>query len=166
MTSYATEQQLTTTIHISSTDIYRTKNIDGLILHKLKSKIEGFCGRSGYVIPDSTHIVQRSTGTIQTLDGKNVTEFDLTYTVNTIHPKKDDVYECIIDSITKMGLIAYLDISGHDTKSSPILFIIPQEYIGEKELDSFSEGQKIEVTILEIRVKYRATQIQAVARLN
>ena len=166
MTTYETEQQLTTTVHISSTDIYRTKNIDGLILHNLKSKIEGFCGRSGYVIPDSTHIVQRSTGTIQTLDGKNVTEFDLTYTVKTIHPKKDDVYECVVDSITKMGLIAYLDIPGHDTKNSPILFIIPQEYLGDKELDSFSEGQKIEVTILEIRVKYRATQIQAVAKLN
>ena len=65
-----------------------------------------------------------------------------------------------------MGLIAYLDISGQDTKSSPILFIIPQEYLGEVALDSFSEGQKIEVTILEIRVKYRASQIQAVAKLN
>jgi len=165
MTSYETEQQLTTTVHIPSKDIYRTKNIDGLILHNLKNKIEGFCGGGSYVIPDSTHIIQRSTGTIQTLDGTNVTEYDLTYKVNAIHPKKDDIYECIIDSITKMGLIAYLDIPGLDTKNSPILFIIPHEYLGDQDIETFNEEQKIEVKILEIRVKYRSTQIQAVAEL-
>ena len=37
-----TDQILTTTIQINSSDIFRTRNIDGIILHKLK-KFEEKC---------------------------------------------------------------------------------------------------------------------------
>lgn len=165
MTQYETEQLLTTTIHILSKDIYRTKNVDGLILHNLKKSTEGCCGKSGYIVFDSTSIVQRSAGTILTLDGENVIQYNITYKVTSINPKKNDIYECVVDSITKMGLIAYLDVKGkdYDTKSSPILFIIPQEYLGDHDIDTFNEGRGIRVKILETRKKYRSIQIQAVA---
>ena len=40
MESHEKEQLLTTKIHINSSDIYKTKNIDGLIKFNMKKQIE------------------------------------------------------------------------------------------------------------------------------
>lgn len=156
-----------TTIHIPSKDIYRTKDIDGLIKFNLKKQIENVCGKYGYVLENSVSIVKRSIGKIVTHAGVSNIEYNITYKMNTILPCKGDVYEAVVDSITKMGIISYLKMEStkfNSIKESPLLIIVPQIYL-DKELDSYSKGQKIKVEVLDKRVKYRAKQIQVVGKI-
>lgn len=156
-----------TTIHIPSKDIYRTKDIDGLIKFNLKKQIENVCGKYGYVLENSVSIVKRSIGKIVTHAGISNIEYNITYKMDTILPCKGDVYEAVVDSITKMGIISYLQMEStkfNSIKESPLLIIVPQMYL-DKELDSYSKGQKIKVEVLDKRVKYRAKQIQVVGKI-
>lgn len=156
-----------TTIHIPSKDIYRTKDIDGLIKFNLKKQIENVCGKYGYVLENSVSIVKRSIGKIVTHAGISNIEYNITYKMDTILPCKGDVYEAVVDSITKMGIISYLKMEStkfNSIKESPLLIIVPQMYL-DKELDSYSKGQKIQVEVLDKRVKYRAKQIQVVGKI-
>lgn len=168
MSTHISEQLLTTTIHIKSSDIYKTKNLDGLIKHHLKKLNEGYCGKYGYVIPNSIKIVKRSVGKAVTHNTESKVEFGVVYKMKTILPCNGDKYDCIIESITKMGIIAYMNTdqeSKCNVKDSPVLVIIPEEYIEEKSLDDFEIEQQIKVEILESRIKYRSKQIQTVGKI-
>ena len=168
MDSHIKKQLLTTKIHINSSDIYKTKNIDGLIKFNMKKQIEGFCNDNGYVFIDSLKIIKRSHGIIITQNNVSKIEFDITYEINVLLPCKDDKYDCIIESITKMGIIAYMysnDDTINNIQKSPLLFIVPEEYIGDNDISKFIKGQKINITVVEIRIKYRSSQIQVVGKI-
>jgi|TARA_B110000967_G_C18712516_1_gene473453 DNA-directed RNA polymerase subunit E'/Rpb7 len=162
------EQLLTTTIQIDAAEMYKTKNIDGIIKYNLKNEIEGYCGKHGYVLKDSVQVLKRSIGKVITHNSKSKVEYNLTYKMKVILPAVKEVYTSIIDSITKMGIIAFMANVKHNPENkiegSPILFIIPSEY--EKDLSFYKVGQKIEVEVLQSRIKYRAKQIQVVGRID
>ena len=85
-----------------------------------------------------------------------------------IFPTSSEIYTCKIDNITKMGIIAYMESDDEKLNTineSPILFIVPNEYI-EDDISLFSKGQKIDVEVVRERVKYRTKQIQVVGKLN
>ena len=68
-----------------------------------------------------------------------------------------------------MGIVAYMNTNDEKTnniKDSPILMIIPQEYIFKKTISDYSIGEKIDVEILDLRLKYRLSQIQTVAQIG
>jgi|TARA_B110000971_G_scaffold197295_1_gene213029 hypothetical protein len=161
------EQLLTTTIHIDSRDVYKSKSIDGLIKYKLKEKTEGFCGKHGYVVKGSVVVVKRSIGKAITHNNQSKIEYNLTYKLKTILPCVEEKYTCIIDSITKMGIIAYLkstDDNLSNLTDSPILFIVPQGYVDDITL--FSKDQKVEIEVIQNRVKYQTKQIQVVGKIT
>lgn len=167
MSDKFTQELKTTTIHIPAKDIYRTKDIDGLIKFSLKKQIENVCGKYGYVLEDSVSIVKRSIGKIITHNSISNIEYNITYKIDSIYPCKGDIYEAVIDSITKMGLISYLKLESdkfNSAKDSPLLIIVPQLYL-DKELESYSKGQKIKIEVLDKRIKYRAKQIQVVGKI-
>ena len=105
MNSYENEQMLTTTVHIPIQKITTSRNIDGLITYHLKNLFEGMCGKEGYVIKNSIFVVQRSIGKIVTIDSKSNVQYDVTYKLRTIHPSKDDEYECLVEDSVIDGLI-------------------------------------------------------------
>tara|TARA_Y100000996_G_C22351133_1_gene572832 strand:+ start:200 stop:715 length:516 start_codon:yes stop_codon:yes gene_type:complete len=170
MNTYENEQLLTTTVHIPIQKITKTKNIDGLITYHLKNLFEGVCGKEGYVVKNSIFVVQRSIGKIVTIDSKSKIQYDVIYKLKTIYPSKQDEYECIIDSISKMGIISYLDYNTEEEKTniknSPLLIIIPLEYIkGDKKITDYYINDKIVVSVLDSRIKYKSKQIQVVAEI-
>ena len=155
MKSHEKEQLLTTIIQIDSNKIFKCKNINGLILYSLKKNLEEKCIKNGFVLPNTISIVERSYGKMINIDKVSKIQYSLTYKVKTLLPKKDDEYECIIDSITKMGIISYFSTNKEeDIKNSPLLIIIPREYIEEDRLNSMTKGQKIRVKVLDSRIKY------------
>jgi len=167
MSNISAQELKTTTIHIPSKDIYRTKDIDGLIKFTLKKQIENVCGKYGYVLENSVSIIKRSVGKIVTHNGVSNIEYNITYKMDSIYPCKGDIYEAVVDSITKMGLISYLKFESdkfNSVKDSPVLIIVPQLYL-DKELESYSKGQKIKIEVLDKRIKYRAKQIQVVGKI-
>ena len=87
--------------------------------------------------------------------------------MDSIYPCKGDIYEAVVDSITKMGLISYLKLESdkfNSVKESPVLIIVPQMYL-DKDLDSYVKNQKIKIEVLDKRVKYRAKQIKVVGKI-
>ena len=151
------EQLISDTILIPAKDLLKNKNIDGYILHYIKSNYENICHNNGYVIPDSSELIQRSYGKITTINNMNYIQYNINYKNKSIIPVKDEIFTCIIDSSTKMGIVGYLDFKDvTDIKNTPILFIIPNEFIKtEKE---FSKGEKIKIKVLDTRIKFQAKQ--------
>ena len=168
MSSHGNEQLLTTTIQLNASDIYRTKNIDGLIKYKLKNEMEGVCGKYGYVNKDTISIIKRSIGRAITHNNQSKIEYNITYKMKVILPCESEVYTCIIDSITKMGIIAFMELDNEDLNNvsdSPLLFIVPQEYI-EDDISLYKKQQKISIEVIQNRIKYRSKQIQVVGKIT
>jgi len=161
------EQILSISIQLSQIELKKTKNIDGLLLYKLKRRLEKKCCECGYVLENSLSIVERSIGKIRSVDGSSMIQYDLNYKVKTINPFKDEEYECIVDSITKMGIISYIRLNDDDKIDvTPLLVIIPKDYISEERFTKIEIGQKIKVSILDSRMKHLSENIQAVGKLS
>ena len=168
MSDYEKEQLLTTTIQINSSDIYKTKNIDGLIKYRLKEQMEEVCGKYGYVVKDTISIIKRSIGKVITHNNQSKIEYNLTFKMKVISPSFSEIFTCIIDSITKMGIISYMkmdDEKYNNINKSPILFIVPKEYI-EDDISLFTTNQKINIEVVQKRIKYRTKQIQVVGKIS
>jgi len=65
-----------------------------------------------------------------------------------------------------MGIIGYLyDKEGkYNIENSPILFIVPSQYI--EDIDIYKRDMNIEIEILQSRIKYKSKQIQVVGKLS
>jgi hypothetical protein len=158
-----TEQILNRTVQIKAKDIYKTKNIDGIIAHKLK-KFEGKCTKSGYILEDSIQIIQRSVGKVYNINRESYIEYKINYKIKSILPKIGEKYECIIGSITKMGLICYIELpTTTNISDSPLLIIIPKEYC---EIDKYKNGDKVTILTIDLRIKFMATQIQLIGKIE
>lgn len=161
--SITTDQILSETIQIKSSDIFKTRNIDGIISHKLK-KYEGKCTKNGYVVNDSIEIVNRSVGKIINIDNKSLIEYKINYKIKTISPNKGCIYDCIINNITKMGLICFVEFGDQkELKTSPLLVIVPKEYC---DIEKVKEGYKIKVETMDKRIKYMGKQIQLIGKIS
>ena len=166
MTLNIKEQVLDITIEITQREISKTKNIDGLLLYKLRKRLEKKCGECGYVLENSLSIIERKHGKIRSVDNTSVLQYDINYKVKTINPFKDEKYECYVDSITKMGIISYLRLNEEDTiKETPLLVIIPKDYVSEESFEKIQKGSKIKIKILDSRMKHLSENIQSVGSL-
>ena len=166
MSDYQKEILFTTSIQLNSNECSRCKNIDGLIKYKLKKEHEKLCNKHGYVLENTLKVVKRSIGKVVTHDNMSMIEYNITMKLNVIYPCEKDIFTVKIDNITKMGVIGYLDVSEdkYDIENSPILFIIPSGYI--EDIESLKVGMKIEVIVLQSRIKYKSKQIQVVGKLS
>ncbi len=162
-------QEINTTLHIP-VDSVKTSQIDKQICQTLKDRDEGYCGKYGYVVPDTVRLLQRSLPRIVSVDSRSFLEYSVCYAVDTIYPCKGDTYECKIESVTKMGLMGYLDHKLHEDppclKNTPILFIIPQQMLEDVDDSLKKPGTSLQVEVLERRIKYRSKQIQVVAKIS
>jgi len=159
--AYIKEQLLTTTCQLDSRDISKTKNIDGLLKHKLKKEYENVCNKHGYVLKDSLQIKSRSIGKLVNHSESKI-EYQITIKTNVIYPCEKDIFTCKIDNITKMGAIGCLTGS-YTIEDSPIIFIIPTEYIND--IDNLLVKSQVTVEVLQSRIKYKAKQIQVVGKI-
>ena len=155
------EQLITTTIQLHSRDISKNKNIDGLLQYKLKREYENLCNKHGYVLKDSVKIRNRSVGKLVN-HNESMIEYQITFVSKVIYPCEKDIFTCKIDNITKMGAIGCLGGST-SIEDSPIIFIIPTEYI--KDIDGLSVESNVSVEVLQSRIKYKAKQIQVVGKI-
>ena len=156
---------LTTSINISPNKI--KGDINKLLLFILKQKYEGSCNKDGYIIKDSIQLINRSIGQIRTINNKSITNYNVTYKSDIIIPSENEQFTCYVETINKLGIIAYIRLHKDDTMAdSPFIIIIPNEYINDKDkLNSISINDKITIKIKSFRIKYLAKQIQIVATL-
>ena len=161
--SYASKQSFQTNLNIHSK--YLNKDIDNLILIKLKEKYENKCSENGFVIEDSIEINKRKIGKIKTISNKSCISYDVLYSANIIYPTEGDEMEIIVDRVNKMGVLGYININDNDFEGSPLIIIIPSEYFNEttRDINSITKFQKINVKVLGCRIKFNSKKIQIVA---
>ena len=160
---YIKEQLITTTILLQMNDISNKQNIDGILRYKLKNEYENLCNKHGYVLKDSIVIKNRSVGKLVIHNNESMVEYQITMKTGIISPCVNDIFTCKIDSITKMGAIGFLSSNDYTIENSPIIFIIPTEYIDD--IESLSKDSNIKVEVLQSRIKYKSKQIQVVGKI-
>ena len=162
--SYINKQILSTKLNIKSNEL--NKDINGLILHKLKQKYENICTENGFIIKDSINLINRELGKIITIDNINYISYLVKYNAEIIYPSEGDIIDVTVDRVNKMGIISYLDNPDKNLEGSPLIIIIPQEYFDEstKDINSITKNQKLNVEILSTRIKYGNSKIQIVGK--
>ena len=84
-----------------------------------------------------------------------------------ISPKEGDAFEAVIDSVNKMGAIAFVKYDDITTlQESPLIIILPNEYFNDStyQLNDMNKGHKLKVEIVAVRIKFRSEQIHVVAK--
>tara|TARA_B100001093_G_C26809747_1_gene1007059 strand:+ start:296 stop:790 length:495 start_codon:yes stop_codon:yes gene_type:complete len=157
------EQLFSDTILIQAKNL--KNNIDNYINYYLKNKFEGKCYNNSYIIKDSINIVNRSFGRLSTINNEGYIKYEVTYKVNSITPGINEKYDCKISSITKMGVVGYLDYGDNSNiEDSPLLFIIPKTYFEDENTSSLKVGDILRVELLDIRTKFMKKQIQVIGK--
>ena len=167
MESFINEKILSSTINIPILKLTKTKNIDGLVKQEFKNNNEKICNSEGYILKNSIQIIQRSVGKVLNINSESFIQYKINYKFKYIYPSKDDILECVVDSISKMGIIGYLNFTDSEEdnitiKNSPILIIIPNEFLSDKDIKI---NDKINISVLDSRIKYRAIQMQIVGKI-
>jgi len=154
---------LSGTLLVKYKDIVSKKNVDNYLKYLLKNKYEGKCHNNGYIIVNSLELIQRSIGNIRTIDSESYVSYEINYKIKSIVPCIGDIFECVINSITKMGIIGYLNYGDNtEIEVSPLLFIIPREYIDEE--TKYGKNDTIKVEVLDTRIKFMSNQIQIIGK--
>ena len=145
---------------------YLSKNINNIILQKLKEKYEGKCSEHGYILTDSTKLINRKLGNIITIDNNSYINYIVNYNADILYPSEGDEITTIVDRVNKMGVLGYIKFKESDEfEKSPLIIIIPNEYFteGKRDINSITKGQKLNVKILGCRIKFGHEKIQIVA---
>lgn len=149
-------------IHVNPSDIRST--IGNAIEEKLKKDMEGVCCDDGYILKNSIQIIERSVGKIINVNNQSKIKYDIKYSCSVLTPTKGTHIDCYINSVTKMGAVAYIKYEKMtEFQESPLLIIIPKSYSPEAE--SLELNKKFKIEILATRIKYRSNQIHVVAKL-
>jgi hypothetical protein len=162
MEKYYKNILFTLTTHLQSNQISSGKNIDGLLNYKIKNELGNYCKSQGYILKDTLKIMNRSIGKLVTQENKSLVEYKLTIKADVISPSQSDILVAKIDSITKMGIIGYLSDKDYTIETSPIIFIIPNQYV--EDIEIFKKDMNIKVEVLQSRMKYQSKQIQVVGK--
>ena len=165
------EQIFNDTISLISSDL--NKDIDNIILNKLKKKYEGLCKDNSFILNNSINILKRSLGRIETSDNINYIKYDISYKCSNLSPNIGDKIDCYVNNKNKMGIIAYVRInedfrtSDNNFDNSPLIIIIPNDIINEGtgNINDINIEQKLQIEILGTRIKYRNEKIQVVGKI-
>jgi DNA-directed RNA polymerase subunit E'/Rpb7 len=145
------------------------KDIDNIVLLKLKKLFEGYCKDNCFVLNNSINMINKSLGKIETHENKNIIKYDVKYSCDIISPSKGQEIDIIVNSVNKMGIIGYIKIDEKYSKSdkpfenSPLIIIIPEDLIDN--INDINIGQKIKASILDYRIKFRNEQIQIICKM-
>ena len=165
------EQIFNDTISLISSDL--NKDIDNIILYKLKKKFEGLCKDNCFILKNSVSIIKRSMGQIETHDNINHIKYNIHYKCDILTPNNGEKIECYVSNISKMGIIAYIKIpekyrvNENNFENSPLIIIIPNDIINDNNINinDINIGQKLNIEILGSRIKYRNEKIQIVGKI-
>jgi len=164
--TYKNNQILETNLNVDSRDL--NKDLDRLILHKLKEKYENICTEHGFIIPNSIELINRKLGKINTINNVSYISYIVKYSADIIYPSEGDKLDIRVDRVNKMGVLGYIELDKKDFESSPLIIIVPNEYFTEetRDINSITKNQTLNVTIIGCRIKYGNKKIQIIASPN
>jgi len=160
MKDYFITQEASTIFHLPM-EMCQGGDIHQILETMISRKKEGLCDNHGFILRDTVRLVSYSIGKIVTVDRKSVIEYNITYTFQSLFPAPKDRYQCVINSITKMGIVGYLQ--GYTPEDSPLILMVPPMFSNGDE--TLNKKDVIEVEVMNSRIKYRTKQIQVVVKM-
>ena len=146
-------------IYLSPTDI--NKNIDEIILLKLKKKIEGKCIKVGYVVPNTIKVVSRSMGMVYNSNFNGFTTCHVTYIAEVCNPGIGQIIECQVENIDKYQVVCYIDTP----ERSPLeIYLFKQHHVNNTDYAGLKKNDIIKVKIGGSSWNYCANQITSIAQ--
>lgn len=154
--------------HIQLTPRELQVQFEKYILDKIRSQLEGICGRYGYIRPNSITIVKRSAGMLMKPHFNGHIRFEVLCKAFVCNPPQGMVVEATVRNKNELGLYAESTIE-LDGETIPILdIIIPSKSAGivsELDLTKVQIGEVIFVEIVGKTFKYRDPKISVIGRL-
>ena len=166
---YITDQIFNNNISLNPTDL--NKDIDNIILLKLKKIYEGYCKDYCYILNNSINIINRTMGKIETYENNNIIKYNVKYSCDIISPTKGEKIKIKVSNINKMGIIGYIKIdekystSDNPFDNSPLIIIVPNDMITNYNINDINIGSVLHVEILGFRIKFRNEKIQVVCKI-
>ena len=121
-----------------------------------RDNLEGKCKKEGYIRPRSSVLIQYSTPLVKSSN----CIYNVTYECDVCKPEREEIYECKIIGITKIGIKAVIS-----TVHNPILFHIVQACNEDIDLSSFKKDQTIMARIIETKNQLNEPQIEVIAEI-
>ena len=165
------EKYLHTEIFTMKIDLPISKigyNINGLLTSEIQNRCGNTCNENGYIFKDSITLLNRSTGEISAISNKSSISYLVKYSADIITPSKNEKYDCMIEEISKMGILAFIkdDLKYNTINDSPLLIIIPLPLLQSQNIsiDDYNKGDKINIIVEAVRIKYNNKTIQIIGR--
>lgn len=138
---------------------FTIEEIDNMTKEKLEI-IEGKCIGSGYVIPQSVKIINRS-DIYFPLESLNLTySIDVEYKYTVCNPNPDSIITCKIETTNKIGALGKLDCD-----CSPLIIIIPSDLCDHNKLKELTSGSKVKVKIVGKKFEQNDRKITCIAEI-
>jgi DNA-directed RNA polymerase subunit E'/Rpb7 len=154
--------------HIQLTPRELQVQFEKYILDKIRSQLEGICGRYGYIRPKSVSIVKRSAGMLMKPHFNGHIRFEVLCKALVCNPPQGMVVEAVVRNKNELGLYAESSIE-LDGEHVPILdIIVPSKSAGivsELDLSKVQSGDTIFVEVVGKTFKYRDLKISIIGRL-
>ncbi len=136
-------------------------DIDGYLLKKIRTQLEGQCCVHGYVYPGNTQILARSMG--QAEHGRFTADFIFYCKIRVycFSPYANQEVDARIFKMNKIGAYALIVENGNTLEAMRIL--IPRDlHLGNAEFDNLQVGDTLRVRILRSRFQNNDAFIQGV----
>ena len=134
------------------------KNIDEIVLQKLKDDFENKCNENGFIKKDSIELIQRMNGIVNQYIDLSIINFSVIFKCLICNPSPGLIIKCKVIESIKPGLICEL---------FPLSIIVPNQLHSNKKIfNSINIGDSIEVKIMNSKFKKNEQEIQIVGILN
>lgn len=168
--SYLSNQILSDSIHLNPNQL-NSDNLTELIIKILIKKNENTCNEIGYVIKNTVKLISKQLGELINIGNQNQIIYNVKYSSNILKPTEGDVIECYIESINKMGVLAYIKLGDilsnyegeNNMSDSPLIIIVPLNLI--ENINDLNVKQKINIVVNATRNKYKSDKIQVIGQM-
>ena len=141
------------------------KSIDRMAISKLRSNLEGRCIGSGYVIPGSLKMLERSNISFPHESLQLNYCMEVKYEYKLCNPNPGKVLKCKIITKNKIGLLGRLD----DDKS-PLVILIPEDLCDSPEKRELVRNSEIDsiISVIVVGKKFEQNdkKITVIAEIN
>ena len=154
-----TEQIFNDTISLPSNEL--NKDIDNILLLKLKNLYGDVCKDNYFIFKNSISIISRKIGKIESFNNENYIKYQVKYKCSIISLNIGDIINCIVSNVNKMGIISYIKLEDKlvsnpdddEFKISPLIIIIPNDIISNEgvDFDNIVSKQKLKTDIPNFR---------------
>jgi DNA-directed RNA polymerase subunit E'/Rpb7 len=122
------------------------KNIDEIILSKLKGNLENMCSKHGYIKQNSIKIIRRSIGRLIIPQFNGNVHFDMQCVGEICNPAQGSIIKCTVKAKNSLGLLA----EGFHNNIPILQIIVPKISAGfqsEIDIDVVNIGEEINIEV-------------------